>query len=215
MTDPKKPEDARATRYGMHNAPTQPAREAVRLPREEPRTLADLDETIGKRISAMQATVLDDARLREQRITEQIDALKERVDVVESDAKGAKRASGHSLEQSRESAIAIAEMRKLTAQLEKQPNSADAAREIKKATADAGAELAGLITDARALVRKWGPIAAISFGAVAGGSSYLASRGTAKEAASEAVQSAPRTQERVIVVTQPGTPAPTTQETKP
>jgi hypothetical protein len=226
MSDNK---DPRAGRYlgrepDMHTADTAPARGAVSqaeadaarrkagpMPRHEPRTLADLDESIGIRIANFVAAFKEDARAYRQSTDAKLDAFADRLGAIESE-RGAERMRRPSL--SNHDLAALAEqVQNMSCKLDAQPNSADAAKEIKQASADAGAELAGLIGDIRGKVRVWGAVAALSFGAVAGVSTWFASKGTAKEAATEAVRSAPREQERVIVVTQPapGLPAPQPQ----
>jgi hypothetical protein len=196
---------------------TPPTRDVVGAPMS--RTLAAMELAIGRRISGMQDCVIGDAHTREQRILERVETLAARVEALEPRAH-ARAASGHNLESSRDAHAVMEQLSALrthfdtvAVQLERQPSSSDAAREIKQATDDAGLQLAGLIRDIRMRVRVWGVVAALAFGSVAGATSYLGSRGTAKEAANEAVRNAPEQRERVIVVTQPapGVPAPTPQ----
>ncbi len=96
MTDDK---DPRTTRYSQtHTKESMGAVDTTaqteRKPRpgpmpREPRTLAELDESIGSRISLFQNIVLDDARLREQRLRTEIGAVVSRVDVLEDEVRSA------------------------------------------------------------------------------------------------------------------------------
>lgn len=206
--------DPRTTRY-IHTATTesmgavtdaklQSARDALPKFAGQARTIVDLDERQEQRMVAMLVTIQEESRARESRANDRFGALENRMASIESDVHSAKSVSGHSLETAADASrglIAVreaqAELVATVAELKKQPAA------IQQAGADAGIEIAGLIADLRAAVKKWGRIAAIVTPLIVGAAGYLTSRGTAKEAANEAVQSAPKPAERIVVIQQP------------
>lgn len=210
MTD----KDPKTTRY-IHTATTesmgavtdvklQNARDVMPKFAGQARTIVDLDERQEQRMVAMLVTIQEESRARESRANDRFGALELRMASIETDVHSAKSVSGHSLETAASASkdlIAVRDAQKqladTVAELKKQPAA------IVKAGADAGVEIAGLIADLRAAVKKWGRIAAIVTPLIVGAAGYLTSRGTASEAAHEAVQSAPKPAERIVIIQQP------------
>lgn len=175
-------------------------------PLNDVRTLMDLDENIERRLKSFAYELRDDFRLREQRqgehimtLATKVDQLANRLETVESGTQSATRDSSSALESSRQTAQLLIEMRTMAKSQEAQRVQLESVPK----KADLSEELSGLVADMRGSLKKWGFLAAITFGAISAASSFLGSHGTARQAADAAVQSAPKVQEKIFYVQPP------------
>ena len=206
---------------------TKPEQRAVDIPararsHDSSVTLMAVEEAFAKRLKAFGADLRDDMRAKDQRIASKIDAvagevrsLSERLEQVESGTQTAVRDSSASLEKSRDAMLLITQIKRLHDKLDAQPKSEDVAREFKQASGDATAEFVEMVESFKKSVKKWIPIGAAIMGVIAGAATYMSSHGTAKEAATTAVQeAAPKTPQLppgwVVIQPAPQAPAPVT-----